>query len=56
MLCAVIGLATLWLSTRHRLPITLAWSTPGAAVLVAAGAVDGGWPAAVGAFANRRPR
>lgn len=50
VLCAVIGLATLWLSTRHRLPITLAWSTPGAAVLVAAGAVDGGWPAAVGAF------
>ncbi|MDO5663123.1 MAG: benzoate/H(+) symporter BenE family transporter [Brachybacterium sp.] len=50
VLCAVIGLATLWLSTRHRMPITLAWSTPGAAVLVAAGAIGDGWPSAVGAF------
>ena len=28
----------------------LAWSTPGAALLASTGAVDGGWPAAVGAF------
>jgi benzoate membrane transport protein len=40
----------LWLSLRHRDPITLAWSTPGAALLVATGTVGGGWPAAVGAF------
>jgi benzoate membrane transport protein len=33
-----------------RLPVTLAWSTPGAALLVSTGTVDGGWPAAVGAF------
>ena len=33
------------------MPVTIAWSTPGAALLVSAGAVEGGWPAAVGAFA-----
>ncbi|AKN15316.1 benzoate transporter [Mycobacterium haemophilum DSM 44634] len=48
--CLTLGLGTLWLSLRHRLPLTIAWSTPGAAVLVSTGAVDGGWPAAVGAF------
>ena len=40
----------LWLATRHHIPVTLAWSTPGAALLVSTGAVEGGWPAAVGAF------
>lgn len=40
----------LWLSVRYREPITLAWSTPGAALLVTTGTVEGGWPAAVGAF------
>jgi benzoate membrane transport protein len=40
----------LWLSVRHRSPLTLAWSTPGAALLASTGAVAGGWPAAVGAF------
>ncbi len=40
----------LWLSLRHRTPLTLAWSTPGAALLVSTGTVAGGWPAAVGAF------
>lgn len=49
-LCALQGLGTLWLTRRHRLPLTLAWSTPGAAVLASGGAVEGGWPAAVGAF------
>ena len=48
--CVTTGIGTLWLSLRHRLPITLAWSTPGAAVLVSSGRVAGGWPAAVGAF------
>ncbi|MCL3860310.1 benzoate/H(+) symporter BenE family transporter [Actinotalea sp. K2] len=46
-----MGLATILLSVRTRLPITIAWSTPGAALLATTGAVDGGWPAAVGAFA-----
>ena len=44
------ALGMLWLSIRHRTPITLAWSTPGAALLVSTGVVAGGWAAAVGAF------
>ncbi|MFJ5957990.1 benzoate/H(+) symporter BenE family transporter [Paenarthrobacter sp. NPDC092416] len=49
-LTVTFGLGILWLSWRSRMPITLAWSTPGAALLASAGMVDGGWPAAVGAF------
>jgi benzoate membrane transport protein len=48
--CATQGLGMLWLTRRHRIPLTLAWSTPGAALLVSTGLVQGGWPAAVGAF------
>jgi len=44
------ALGMLWLALRHRTPITLAWSTPGAALLISTGTVAGGWPAAVGAF------
>jgi len=44
------GLLAIGLGLAHRIPITLAWSTPGAALLVSTGTVDGGWPAAVGAF------
>jgi len=32
------------------MPISAAWSTPGAALLATTGAVSGGFPAAVGAF------
>jgi benzoate membrane transport protein len=49
-LCVTQALGMLWLSVRHHDPLTLAWSTPGAALLVATGTVEGGWPAAVGAF------
>src|ERR1700759_3985631 len=49
--CATQGLGILWLARRHRIPLTLAWSTPGAALLASTGVVRGGWPAAVGAFA-----
>lgn len=45
-----MGLACIALAWRYRMPITAAWSTPGAALLVATGSVEGGWPAAVGAF------
>ncbi|MCW2772363.1 MAG: benzoate transporter [Nocardioides sp.] len=45
------ALGMLWLAVRDRTPITLAWSTPGAALLVSTGVVTGGWAAAVGAFA-----
>ena len=49
-LTLVFGVGVLWLSWRSKVPVTLAWSTPGAALLAGAGTVDGGWPAAVGAF------
>lgn len=49
-LCLTQALGMLYLAHRHRMPITLAWSTPGAALLATTGAVAGGWPAAVGAF------
>lgn len=48
--CALQAFGTLWLSVRHRTPVSLAWSTPGAALLASTGVVAGGWPAAVGAF------
>ncbi|WP_406248421.1 benzoate/H(+) symporter BenE family transporter [Microbacterium sp. M] len=49
-LCLTMGIACVALAWRYRMPITAAWSTPGAALLAATGAVEGGWPAAVGAF------
>ncbi|MFC0407307.1 benzoate/H(+) symporter BenE family transporter [Roseomonas elaeocarpi] len=49
-LCMAQGLCALWLSARTRMPVSMAWSTPGAALLAASGAVEGGFPAAVGAF------
>ncbi len=49
-LCLTMGLGGILLSWRHRMPISMAWSTPGAALLVTTGAVTGGFAAAVGAF------
>ncbi|MDN4612202.1 benzoate/H(+) symporter BenE family transporter [Arthrobacter burdickii] len=49
-LTAVVGVGIVLLSLRYRLPITLSWSTPGAALLAGASIPAGGWPAAVGAF------
>ncbi|MBS44838.1 MAG: benzoate transporter [Nocardioides sp.] len=49
-LCVAQALGMFWLTLRHRVPVALAWSTPGAALLVSTGVVAGGWPAAVGAF------
>lgn len=45
-----MGLAGIFLALTTRMPITVAWSTPGAALLATTGVVEGGWPAAVGAF------
>lgn len=45
-----MGASCVLLSLMTRTPITAAWSTPGAALLAATGTVEGGWPAAVGAF------
>ncbi len=45
-----MGLSCILLARWTRMPITVAWSTPGAALLASTGTVGGGWPAAVGAF------
>ncbi len=49
-LSITMGAACIVLAVRYRMPITVAWSTPGAALLAATGSVEGGWPAATGAF------
>jgi benzoate membrane transport protein len=45
-----MGLSCILLASWTRMPVTVAWSTPGAALLATTGTVEGGWPAAVGAF------
>jgi benzoate membrane transport protein len=45
-----MGVLGIVLSWRARMPLSIAWSTPGAAVLIGAGHVHGGYPAALGAF------
>jgi benzoate membrane transport protein len=49
-LSIAMGLAGVILSVTTRLPVSVAWSTPGAALLASTGAIAGGFPAAVGAF------
>ncbi len=49
-LAVAMGLAGIVLSARSRMPISSAWSTPGAALLAATGASSGGFAEAVGAF------
>lgn len=49
-LSIAMGLAGIVLSLRLRLPISVAWSTPGAALLAATAAPAGGFAEAVGAF------
>jgi benzoate membrane transport protein len=49
-LCLAVGGLNIWFSVRTRRPISIAWSTPGAALLVTAGRQHGGYPAAIGAF------
>ena len=48
VLCLAMAGGIVVLALRHRMPITLAWSTPGAALL--AGAGGPGWSAAIGTF------
>ena len=50
VLCVAQTVGIVWLARRYRRPLVLVWSTPGAALLASTGMVDGGWPAAVGAF------
>ena len=49
-LSVAMGVTAIVLSTLTRMPLSIAWSTPGAALLIGTGAVPGGWPAALGAF------
>jgi len=50
VLCVFQGALAIGLSLRYRLPLSFAWSTPGAALLVAAHNTTGNFHAAVGAF------
>jgi benzoate membrane transport protein len=50
VLCVFQGIAAIALSLRYRLPISIAWSTPGAALLIAAQSTTGEYSAAIGAF------
>lgn len=45
-----MGVCGIVLSFRYRMPISIAWSTPGAALLADSATPHGGFPAAVGAF------
>jgi benzoate membrane transport protein len=45
-----MGICGIVLSAVTRLPVSIAWSTPGAALLASTGAIEGGFNAAVGAF------
>jgi benzoate membrane transport protein len=45
-----MGVTGATLSYRYKMPLSVAWSTPGAALLVTAGPVGGGYAAAIGAF------
>ncbi len=49
-LCTVQGVLTILLSLRTRQPISIVWSTPGAALLIGIGVPPGGFAVAVGAF------
>lgn len=46
----VMGLTGIVLSLRYRMPVGVAWSTPGAALLVGSDTLPGGFPEAVGSF------
>lgn len=50
VLAIAMGVGGVILSLKTKMPISVAWSTPGAALLVSTGAVEGGFSGAVGAF------
>jgi benzoate membrane transport protein len=45
-----MGSCAVFLALRLRMPVSIAWSTPGAALLAASAVPEGGFPAAIGAF------
>lgn len=50
MIAVAKGIGAIILCSKTRVPISLAWSTPGAALLATSGALPGGFAEAVGAF------
>jgi benzoate membrane transport protein len=49
-LCVAQAVLAVFFSLRYRMPIMMAWSTPGGALLATTGMIEGGFAAAVGAF------
>ncbi len=49
-ICLAVGVLNIVASWRLGVPLSFAWSTPGAAFLLTVGAPAGGYPAVVGAF------
>lgn len=49
-LSVAMGICGILVSIKTQMPISVAWSTPGAALLINTGAPQGGFPVAVGAF------
>lgn len=47
---AAYGVLSIALSAKYRMPISIVWSTPGAAMLISAGVLHLGFAASVGAF------
>ncbi len=45
-----MGIGGIYLSLKNRMPISIAWSTPGAALLASIGVLEGGFPVAIGSF------
>ena len=50
VICVLQGLLSIGYSVWRHEPISIVWSTPGAALMIATGLPAGGYPAAVGAF------
>ncbi|MET1043462.1 MAG: benzoate/H(+) symporter BenE family transporter [Microbacteriaceae bacterium] len=50
VLCLAQGVIAMLFSWRYRMPLSFAWSTPGAAMLIASDGLTGDFSAAVGAF------
>lgn len=48
--CIALGLLNTIVVWRMRIPLSFAWSTPGAAFLMTLPPIEGGYPAAIGAF------
>jgi len=49
-LCIAMGICAIILSAQRKMPISVAWSTPGAALMAGSTQLPGGFAAAVGAF------